>query len=199
MIYVNVKFNENTKNVKMEMNETERKFATAAMAVFNRYGPRKATMEEIAAEAGVSKPTLYATFRNKDAALAAVIRLTKGAAVEAVRGAWIGIDDLGDKLDRFFDLLVVAVYDMLHSAPDASAFHSATGEASEEAIRETTAWETALIKDALLSCNLKGTTPDRYASFIVTTTTQAKLLSPSREELVRFLSELKLSVLAVAQ
>ena len=196
---VKINFNENTKNVNMEMTDTEQRFAAAAMAVFNRYGPRKATMEEIAAEAGVSKPTLYATFRNKDAALAAVIRLTKGDAIEAVKEAWIGIDNLGDKLDRFFDLLVVAVYDMLHNAPDASAFHNATGEASEEAIRDTTAWETALIKDALLSCNLKGTTPDHYANFIVTTTTHAKLLSPSREELVQFLSELKLSVLAVAR
>ena len=152
------------------MTETEQRFATAAMAVFNRYGPRKATMEEIAAEAGVSKPTLYATIRNKDAALAAVIRLTKGAAIEAVREAWIGIDDLSEKLDRFFDLLVIEVYDMLYNAPDASAFHNATVEASEKAIRETTKWETALVKEALVSCNLKGTTPDRYARFIVTTT-----------------------------
>ena len=183
----------------MEMTETEQRFAAAAMAVFNRYGPRKTTMEDIAAEAGVSKPTLYATFRNKDAALAAVIRLAKGTAVAAVREAWIGIDDLGDKLDRFFELLVIAVYDMLHNAPDASAFHNATGDASEDAIREATEWETALVTDALVSCALKGTTPDRYASFIVTATTQAKLQSPSREDLMGFLSELKLSVLAVAQ
>ena len=199
MIGSELVFNESTKNVNMEMTETEQRFATAAMAVFNRYGPRKTTMEDIAAEAGVSKPTLYGTFRNKDAALAAVIRLTKGGAIAAVREAWGEIDDLGEKLDRFFDLLVLAVYDILNNAPDAAAFHNTTGQASEEAIRDTTAWETALLKEALGPCRLKGTTADRYASFIVTTTTHAKLHSPSREDLVALLSELKVSVLAVAE
>ena len=72
------------------MTESEQNFARAALEVFKRYGVRKATMEEIAQEAGVSKPTLYATFKNKDAALGASILLAKGAALK----------DAGEKLVR---------------------------------------------------------------------------------------------------
>ena len=42
-------------------------------------------MEEIAAEAVVSKPTLYEAFGNKDAALAAAIRLANGTATADLR------------------------------------------------------------------------------------------------------------------
>lgn len=196
--FVNPPLNEITIIVNMEMTKSEQKFAMAALAMFQRFGVRKATMEEIAAEAGVSKPTLYATFRNKDAALAGSIRLAKGAAVTAVRDAWKGADDLGQKLDLFFDRLVVAGFDMLHSAPDANAFDTAIGEASKAAIRDTRAAEKALVTEALMDRPLIGTTPEAYADFIVTAAMQAKRQSESREDLLAFLAELKRSVLVVA-
>lgn len=46
----------------------------AAQAVFSRFGLRGTTMEAIAAEAGVSKATLYAYFADKQHALEAVAR-----------------------------------------------------------------------------------------------------------------------------
>lgn len=190
---------ENTKIVKMEMTEAETRYAAAALAVFKRYGARKATMEEIAAEAGVSKPTLYATFRNKDAALAATIRFTMRAALETLRQAWQDVDDLGDKLDRYFEIVILSAYDTLHSAPDTNTFYTSIGDASARALRDTNGWETALLAEALAASNLKDTSPERYASFVVTSATQAKHQMSDRDQLVVFLSDLKLSALAVAK
>ena len=57
-------------------------------------------MEEIAAEAVVSKPTLYEAFGNKDAALAAAIRLANGTAIADLRSAWDEQTGLGNILDH---------------------------------------------------------------------------------------------------
>ena len=57
-------------------------------------------MEEIAAEAVVSKSTLYEAFGNKDAALAAAIRLANGTAIADLRSAWDEQTGLGNILDH---------------------------------------------------------------------------------------------------
>lgn len=201
MDIVKLSFNEYTEFVNMEMSETEQKFARAALAVFKRYGPRKATMEEIAAEAGVSKPTLYATFRNKDAALGAAIRLSQGAVLQEVREHWETADNLGSKLEIFFEKMVIAAFDMLHAAPDAAAFETAVGEASAAAIAQTREAEAQLLSDAMSSCAglaKHGLSPDTFARFTVNAAMNAKRQATRREDLIDFLETLKKSVLIVA-
>lgn len=46
---------------------------TAAEAVFQRYGVVKATMGDIAQEVGVSRPTIYRYFADRDAVLSAIV------------------------------------------------------------------------------------------------------------------------------
>lgn len=53
--------------------ETETRIRQAALAVFARMGFAAATMDCIATEAGVTKPTLYSYFDSKDALFAAVL------------------------------------------------------------------------------------------------------------------------------
>ena len=178
----------------MNLTETEQKYARAALAVFQRYGVRKATMEEIAAEAGVSKPTLYATIRNKDAALGVAIRFAKGAAIKAVEDEWAGAENLSRKMDIFFDRLVLAGFDMLHASPDASAFETALGDASKSAIAVTRQAEVDAV--AQLIAQAKGLakldiSPGAFASFFVASAMNAKRQAQSREELEDYLAVLK--------
>ena len=49
------------------------KVLTAARGLFLRHGLRATTMEAIAREAGVAKPTLYAHFPDKDAVFLAIL------------------------------------------------------------------------------------------------------------------------------
>ena len=196
MKIVKVLLNESTKFVNMEMNETEKKFAMAALAVFKRFGVRKATMEEIAAEAGVSKPTLYATFRNKDAALGGAVRHAKGEALKGVTTAWIG-KSLSDKLDIFMDRLVLAGFDMLHDAPDPAAFENAVGAFSQAAIDDTRAAEVSAVATLFTSSeNLQrlGSDAETFAEFVVGSAMNAKRLARTREELEKHLDTLKVTV-----
>jgi len=48
----------------VEIDKRQRVLA-AAIAVFGRYGYRRTSMEDIAAEAGISRPALYLLFQNK--------------------------------------------------------------------------------------------------------------------------------------
>lgn len=53
--------------------ETRRRLLGAALAVFGRYGYRRASMEAVAAEAGISRQGLYRHYAGKEALFAAAI------------------------------------------------------------------------------------------------------------------------------
>ncbi|MEM1236275.1 MAG: helix-turn-helix domain-containing protein [Pseudomonadota bacterium] len=200
MYFVKSSFYDHTEFVKMEMSTSERNFAAAALAVFQRYGVRKATMEEIAAEAGVSKPTLYATFRNKDAALGGAIRLAKNAQLTAAQEAWTAAPTLSDQLDIFLDQLVLTGFDMLHNAPDAAAFENAVGEASAEAItvtRETEIDAVRALFDGQRMLATHGLDAAGFARFFVDAAMNAKRLAQTRAELEDHLRTLKATALGL--
>ncbi len=196
--FVKLSFNESTKFVKMEISDSEKKYARAALAVFQRYGVRKSTMEEIAAEAGVSKPTLYATYRNKDAALGGAIRLAKSEAINSVVETWSDVESTAEKLDIFCERLVLAGFDMLHQSPDASAFETALGDFSRDAIAATRKAEVDAIAglfEGAQGLSEFGTNAAEFANFFVASAMNAKRQARTRAELETYLTILKSTVL----
>ncbi|MFI5717507.1 TetR/AcrR family transcriptional regulator [Nocardia sp. NPDC051750] len=55
--------------------EARRQILTAAEAVFERYGVAKTTMDDIAKEANVSRPTVYRYFGDRDSLITALIEV----------------------------------------------------------------------------------------------------------------------------
>jgi AcrR family transcriptional regulator len=60
----------------------------AALRVFARYGFRRTSMADVAAEAGVSRPALYQWFANKEALFRAVGEYLAEEALKAAAAAW---------------------------------------------------------------------------------------------------------------
>ena len=60
----------------------------AALAVFARYGFKRASMEDVAEEAGISRPALYQSYENKAAIFAALALALGRASCEAAEAAW---------------------------------------------------------------------------------------------------------------
>jgi AcrR family transcriptional regulator len=60
----------------------------AALTVFSRYGFARASMEDVAREAGLSRPTLYLTYENKAAIFAALAVALAEQACMAAEQAW---------------------------------------------------------------------------------------------------------------
>ncbi len=72
----------------------------AAYRCFGRHGVRKTTMEEIAVEAGMSRPAVYQYVRNKDDAFARLAARGYRDALERARGAAGEPGTLAQRLDR---------------------------------------------------------------------------------------------------
>jgi AcrR family transcriptional regulator len=71
-------------------NEIDRRcrVVAAALAAFSRFGYRRAAMADIAAAAGMSRPSLYLVFPNKPAVFRALAESLLADAVTAAEAAW---------------------------------------------------------------------------------------------------------------
>lgn len=90
----------------------------AATKMFARYGFAKTTINDIVAEAGVARQTLYNTFSTKEEILRGVVKLSGDEIYTNVLGAWKELDDLNDKLAAYHELFVIALYQTIQSSPD---------------------------------------------------------------------------------
>lgn len=90
----------------------------AAIRVFTRYGVKRATMNDIALEAGVVRQTLYLSFRSKNEVLRAAIGHYADRIVDQIELDWRDASSLSDKLSIFFQHSVIEPYDALCANPD---------------------------------------------------------------------------------
>ena len=90
----------------------------AATRLFGRYGYRKTSVDLIAREAEVAKPTVYAHFEDKDAVFVAVC----GHVVDQIYAAALAARDTPDVVDRLAGILAAkftAIFELVDSSPHA--------------------------------------------------------------------------------
>lgn len=116
------------------MSEREEKIVRAALLVFSRYGVRRATMNDIAAEAGIVRQTLYNVYANKDEVMRAVIRFYADHALAAIAEECAAVTELADQLDIVFAHLVVTPWEHVHSTPHADDILTGFNAAAKEEI-----------------------------------------------------------------
>jgi len=101
----------------MEMRE--RRILEAATQVFLRYGVKRASMGDIATEAGVARQTLYNFYSNKDDILRRSIRMFGKDAFAAIEAELPHATTLAEKLDLVMREMVLKPFQFLHSSPNA--------------------------------------------------------------------------------
>ena len=84
-------------------NERIKNILEAAKQSFIKYGFRKTTMEDVAEEAGISKPTLYKYFENKESLLIGAMIYSFGELYGAHQRETKGLVSVKEKLRRFFE------------------------------------------------------------------------------------------------
>ncbi|WP_421981234.1 TetR/AcrR family transcriptional regulator [Roseibium sp.] len=184
------------------LNETEEKIVEAAIRCFVRFGARKTAMADIAAEAGVSRQTLYDLFGGKDDLIRASIRVITDRNLAAVRGRLDACKTLSEKLDAYFAETVIKSFELLQNAGDAEDLVSGHNEAGRDEITRSRQRHEILIcellapYEAALAAN--GLTVKKQAHLFVTTVMALKYGASSRDDLDQLLSALLSNVLAVA-
>lgn len=93
--------------------ETRHRIVSAATMLFRRYGFKRTSVDLLAKEAEVAKPTVYAYFEDKEAVFRAVVEhvcdeIVTAAELESVRDATVEeriVGMLAAKLTRYFELV----------------------------------------------------------------------------------------------
>ena len=183
------------------MTETESRIIEAAIRTFVRYGPRKTTMADIAAEASVSRQTLYDTFGGKDELIVTSIRFITDRNLQVVRGELEGRGSLSTRLDAYFEGTVVKSFELLQTSGDKEDLISGHNEAGREEIERSHDKHRALVAELLTPYSGaladSGQTLDQLAHFIVTVAMSLKYAAKCRDDLDALLVTLKATVSAL--
>ncbi|MBV2361508.1 TetR/AcrR family transcriptional regulator [Thalassococcus sp. CAU 1522] len=177
------------------MTETEKTILGAAVRMFTRYGVKRTSMGDLAQEAGVSRQTLYNTYKNKDDVLRALIRFHTRNALSEIEAELGGIDHLGGQLDIVFDRMVLGGFDLVREMPNAQDLIDGFNAAGQEEMTAS-AEEFRLVIQRLLSPHRKalanaGLDLSDLSDFVQRSAKSAGSVARDRDHLVRLLQTLR--------
>jgi AcrR family transcriptional regulator len=99
--------------------DKETRVLEAAKRVFLRYGYRRVTMQDIADEAGISRPALYLIFPNKEEAFLAAIRDFTASSMKIIEEGVAEQPTVEAKLQFAFEVWTVKPFEVMLDSPDA--------------------------------------------------------------------------------
>ena len=100
-------------------NEKEARVLEATKRVFLHYGYRRVTMQDIADEAGISRPALYLIFPNKEEAFLAAIRDFTASSMKIIEEGLTQQSTVEAKLQFAFKVWTVKPFELMLESPDA--------------------------------------------------------------------------------
>ncbi len=118
----------------------------AAKAVFLRYGFRRVTMQDIASEAGISRPALYLIHPNKEEIFKAVARQIAEESLAAIRAGLPHHGTVEAQLRFAFEVWFVHTFQLMLASPDArDVIECAQGFARDTVLAISAAFETVVV------------------------------------------------------
>ena len=183
------------------MNDREQKILDAAIDVFSRYGVRKATMGDIAEQAGISRPTLYARFANKDEIMAAAMQLISDRVVHEVTQAWRSATTISERIDIFLDCAIVQFFDQIKQMPDSSDLMVSywdEGTSAQHAVEQGKIDLLAgLFDERKGALTANGSSPAQLAEFFYASSSSFKFTAHDAAHLESLLATLKQSTMVM--
>ncbi len=133
----------------MERGDKRRRIVEAATLLLNRYGFQRTSMDLVAKEAGVAKPTIYAYFSDKDAVFTAVVEdfceqlLQTAAQASQERGP------LEARLTAILSAKFTRYWVLVQASPHAQELIDSHGRLGAEIIQRADRAYLALLEDVL--------------------------------------------------
>ena len=109
----------------------------AAAKVFYQHGGAKAKFGDIAKEAGISRPTLYAAFEDKNAIMIATIHHVSEQLLDVIRGQIADKVTAAERLILFNQIAIIEPYQLIKQSEDAADILSGHNDDGRKAIRQT--------------------------------------------------------------
>ena len=100
-----------------QSDETARRVLDAAATLFARHGFQRTSMADVAAEAAVSRATLYLRFRDKPSLFGALAEALVASALAAAETAWDPAAPLADNLEATVLAKDLPLYRLLQASP----------------------------------------------------------------------------------
>lgn len=152
---------------------------TAAFQCFVTYGFRRTSMEDIAGAAGLSRPTLYQTYRNKADIFRAFIEAMIVVVVREVRGAFDGDAPVEVKLMKAVDIGFLKPHREIAATPHGDEIIGVNKEIAGDLFEQWMSDMEAAIADGLEKC--VGHDSHRLARLIVNAVEGAKMRNATLE------------------
>ncbi|MFK8033754.1 MAG: TetR/AcrR family transcriptional regulator [Hyphomicrobiales bacterium] len=177
------------------MNDKQINILTRAVEVFSRYGFKKTTMGDIADQAGISRQTLYASYKSKEEVMSAAMLFLTDKTILEIRAAWEAQDTLSEKIDTFYELLILAYYRAVQKMPDAEELLKGPESLGPETLKYADNRKTELLEELFVPYEAKfaarGMTSKDYADFFLKAAASFKFSSEDEAHLARLLTSLK--------
>lgn len=185
------------------MLDRDHQIISAALSVFSRYGVSRTTMNDIAAEAGVSRQTLYNAFPGKTELLRAAVRMKMAEALEQIRADWAVTTDLGARIDSYFRAGPVAWFDAVSASPELAELLDGMNAVACEELSEGKARWVDYVEEAFAEAGLVSRDPDitlrEIAEFLYTSGKSAKDAAATKADLRARLKVIKRAVIALTE
>jgi AcrR family transcriptional regulator len=129
--------------------ERRARILDAARRLILRQGLRATTMEAIAREAQIAKPTLYGYFADKDAVFGAIVAEIGTDIRAAVEGALRGEGEVAGRIAAALNAKYKVINRVLQGSPHAGELYDEHGRAETDAFSGLDGWVETAISTAL--------------------------------------------------
>lgn len=127
-----------------------------ATLLFSRYGFRKTSIDQIAKEAGIAKPTLYAYFESKDALFNAVCQFVGEQMLAEAQAAADLPQSLEIRVSGVLAAKFTRTFELVDSSPHAQELIQVQERAAQQSIAEADARFIALLTELITSATESG-------------------------------------------
>jgi AcrR family transcriptional regulator len=116
--------------------DRRRRIIAAATSLFSRYGFRRTSVDLIAAEAGVAKPTIYAYFADKEAVFVAVCADVCEAFLARAEAASRAPGSIEERLAGVLTAKFTYIYELVHRSPHAQELLDSQGALGADLVQK---------------------------------------------------------------
>ncbi len=136
------------------MSEKPARILEAASQLFQRYGFRRTSMDLVAAEAGVAKPTIYSHFADKETLFRAVVEKVCEAIYSDAKAASETDGALEDRVAAMLSAKHTHFWEVMRASPHAEELVRSTDEIGEAIVKRLDRAYAKLLADVLAGSDL---------------------------------------------